>query len=359
MKKVIVPSSSQSAFRGRRIQGPEHCTMDSMPPYLTRPKSLEMSVGKMMGCKIVHGLLRCFVWFALRPRRNRVGNLSPEEVKRVYDKEAITYDFKHHLTTHGMDTIWRRAAGWCVANYIRRKQSLSNRDHITVLDVCTGTGLTVLEICRVLAQWNLSAKIIGIDCNEKMLERAKRRTYPSNCEVSFFLGDASALVLGEQSEFLGTEAKQFHRSSIDVVTQVFGLGGIGDPLASLTSILKVLKAEGEFFLIDIHRPLVELPGEWFCGKWWAMPYFEATTFYEVTVPLVLKRLWGWKDSTPYFYLCEKVSEEYCCSQGEDSEKAGEQFGFETVYLEVESQRWWFGLPLMPVAKAIYRKVKLK
>src|SRR5262249_4645260 len=151
-------------------------------------------------------------WLVLRPRRDRVGALDPAEVDRVYDREAADYDSKHHLTTRGQDTNWRRMAGWLVSS--------APEPCPDVLDLCTGTGLTVLEIARVLREHHRPAKITGLDYNGAMLRRATAHLGRVAAEfellqVAFVRGDATAL-MGD-----GSELETFDRASIDIVTQVF------------------------------------------------------------------------------------------------------------------------------------------
>jgi hypothetical protein len=64
------------------------------------------------------------------------------------------------------------------------------------------------------------------------------------------------------------------------------------------SVLAVLREGGRFLLIDMHRPLLGLPGEWALpGFWVRFPRLEYFNYAKTTLPLVLARLWGWRDTT--------------------------------------------------------------
>lgn len=283
--------------------------------------------------RLTQALMRAYMWLALRPRQNKIGKLDLKEVEGVYNREAETYDLKHHHTTRGQDTVWRRFAAHCAIAMANK-----NRGHVRVLDLCTGTGLTIVEISRVFESWSVSADIIGFDYNAEMLARAQKRKYPPKITVDFVRGDAKRL-----EEVSGIR-------NIDLITQVFGIGGIDNPLLVFGGVIKTLKPYGQFLLIDMHRPIPSLPGEWpLFFKWLSLPLFEAMTYEETTIPLALNRLWGWRDTTLDFYLLPLVT----CQ-----EKNGKCFGWRVLNRSVVSERWWFGLPIMPTATILVEKVEI-
>jgi len=301
------------------------------PTYLDRPPVQPRTA---IGRRIVHLLQLPIQWFIrlfLAPRQGMVGDLSTSEVMAVYDREAHSYDRKHHFTTRGQDTAWRRYAAWCVLNVARRLSGT-----MRVLDLCTGTGLTIAEISKVMQLWNLPVQAIGLDLNGPMLDVARRRPFQHG-SVTFIKGDACDIPLPPES--------------IDVVTQVFGIGGIPDPLPVFQSVLKVLREGGEFCLIDMHQPIAELPGEMpILGRWLKTPNLEAATYSQTTIPLALARLWGWRDTTRDFYLAP-LSVDL-------RPREGQWYGFEIVTFDQQSERWWFGLPVMPTARLLLRKVRI-
>lgn len=310
------------------------------PEYIRCPPELAVSARQRLWFEILRLPARIFIRLVLRPRRDRVGALDPAEVDRVYDREAADYDSKHHLTTRGQDTNWRRMAGWLVSS--------APEPSPIVLDLCTGTGLTVVEIARVLREHRRAAKITGLDYNSAMLRRATARLGRvaadfEMLQVAFVRGDATAL-LGD-----GTEPT-FERASVDIVTQIFGIGGISDPLAVFTGVLGVLREHGRFLLIDMHRPIANLPGEWpLFGTWFQMPRFEAYTYRHTTLPLVLAQLWGWRDTTLDFYLAPLVCEEI----------DGRHYGFRVLWKTIEPERWWWSFPLMPTCRILLEKVRIE
>lgn len=310
----------------------------AFPSFVRRPMALELSAAERFWFHLIRGPSKALIWLALRPRRGRVGSLDPAEVDRVYSREAEHYDGKHHITTRGQDLNWRRMAAWLVATAPEPRPA--------VLDLCTGTGLTVVEMVKLLRCHGREADITALDYNEAMLrharERFERRSLGLN--VAFVRGDATALI-GPAAPGWTT----FPRASFDIVTQMFGIGGISDPVAVAGSVLAVLREGGRFLLIDMHRPIEELPGEWpVPGAWLRFPRLETFSYANTTMPLVLARLWGWRDTTLDFYLAPLLCED----------TDGVCYGFRVLSKHMESERWWLALPMMPTCRLLLEKVRI-
>ncbi|SJZ70286.1 Ubiquinone/menaquinone biosynthesis C-methylase UbiE [Enhydrobacter aerosaccus] len=309
----------------------------AFPAYTRQPLTFELNALERILFPILKVPTEALIRLLLRPRRGAVGGLDQAEVDAVYDKEAAGYDVKHHRTTRGQDLFWRRAAGWLVAS--------APEPRPRVLDLCTGTGLTALEIVRVLAEHGRTAEIVGLDYNEAMLVGARnRREFKSSSAISFVRGDATKMTGQVPAGF-----QALAPASFDIVVQVFGIGGIGDPVAVAGEALSVLREGGRFLLIDMHRPILGLPGEIpLPGAWVRVPRYELYAYADTTLPLVLSRLWGWRDPTLDFYLAPLVCRE----------EEGVPYGFRLLWRIVESERWWFGLPMMPTCRLLLEKVRL-
>jgi hypothetical protein len=178
------------------------------PEYILNPTTLYYRWLKRIVLLMLRWFLTIMVKLFLSPRPLS-GSLDQSEIDEVYTREARTYNRKHHLTTYGMDLVWRGAAGWFVSLVGRNKQSL-----IKILDICTGTGLTVKELCDILQEWNIDADVVGLDYNERMLAVAKDSAVSESGRASFVQGDATDLL------------RSFSENSFDAATQVFGIGGI-------------------------------------------------------------------------------------------------------------------------------------
>lgn len=319
------------------------------PEYITSNKEVRCGYLKYGWFKCIEWVLRFFVFVFLTPRISKVGNLNREEVEKVYNREAKTYNLKHGLTTCGQDAVYRRAAGYVVLNFLQKK----NKDAV-VLDLCTGTGLAIKETIKVLSLWAKKIKIIGLDFNDKMLYVAKKNPNLASSKtngsvVTFVKGDVTDMVekpsTGEYDDLT-----RFSPKSFDVITQVFGIGAIKNPLKNLEQVLQLLVEKGQYYMADMHKPILSLCGKWFFLAWMKMPKLELFLYKKGTIPLVLGRLWGWRDTAALFYLIRLITIY--------DESADKYFGFETVFFKTESKRWWWSLPIMPVAEILVEKVEI-
>lgn len=125
----------------------EHRLRRYLPEYILNPQTLRYGRLKRLGLRMLALFFKALVKLFLSPRA-KSGSLDKDEVDEVYAREARTYDRKHHLTTRGMDLVWRRSAGWLLATYARR-----TTEPLKVLDLCTGTGLAVKEIHGITKEW--------------------------------------------------------------------------------------------------------------------------------------------------------------------------------------------------------------
>lgn len=195
--------------------------------------------------------------------------------------------------------------------------------------------------------------VVGIDYNEAMLNVAKRRfdlhekkssKQCGNSTVEFYHADATALIGGENAC-----SKRFLPESFDVVSQIFGIGGIAQPLKVFDGVLQILREGGAYCLVDMHQPVSRLPGQWpFFGAWLETPSFETYTYLTTTIPLALARLWAWRDTTLDFYLAPLTT----------LEDNGVKWGFKIVSRVIEAERWWLGLPVMPTCELVLEKVRI-
>lgn len=315
-----------------------------IPEYIYNPEILNYGWLKNLFFKLIKYVSKFFVWLFLTPRGGDVKDLGPDEVEAVYNKESRTYNTKHHLTTRGKDAIWRRQAGFSIVSHALG----TGKKELAVLDICTGTGETIRETSVLHDLFKIKSKMTGLDYCAKMLaigQKTVKGNYFLNAE--FVRGDATNM-LGKKQ---GDDFVTFNPNSFDVVTQMFGVGGVPEPIKEFYEVLSVLKNHGHFYLIDMHKPIPALPGEYFfLFKWFKMPVFETVFYEEVTEPYILNRLWAWRDTTKLFYLVRLITIQ--------DKESGKYFGFKLLNFEYEPQRWWFSLPVMSVGKIVLEKIEI-
>jgi len=332
--------TQQYFIEGSELEKKKVTLRDYFPGYVLEPVMMRVPTGGYWWRVFFQWQLRLAISLFLRPRSGAVGDLDQSEVDGVYDREAVTYDWKHHWTTRWMDTGWRRFAAQVIAAQVSNRAGPK-----MLLDLCTGTGLTITEMLTELGQWPVGGIIVGVDYNKKMLMQAEQRDYGSDLwDVRLVRSDATCLTNCKlpSNEWTCFDSETFHG-----VAQVFGIGGISDPISVFRQVLVTLKRGGVYVLVDMHMPIPGQPGRMpLFGK---TPLLEAMTYQRTTIPLALKRLWGWRDTTLDFYLLPLVAWQ---------ENEHRWWGWEVLSRFVESERWWLGLPVMPVAKMVVRKVPL-
>jgi SAM-dependent methyltransferase len=227
-----------------------------------------------------------------------------------------------------------------------------------LIDLCSGTGLSLGEMFRVFNLEDVAVKAVGIELNEAMLQRSQTKTadcirdsgwtVPGTREIQFVKGDAYRLTKNKKTS---SDLSTFEENSISCITNVFGVCGLKDPLQSFTEQLKVLEPGGSIIAIDVHRPIPPMTPAWPFEKYISWPAFEQIAWDRVTVPLVLNMFWAWEDPTITFYTVPLLT-----IQGDSD---GKYYGFKLMYRLLRTENWWFGLPVMPTAVMILQKVEIK
>ena len=151
-----------------------------------------------------------------------------EEVKRMFDNIAPTYDRLNHILSLSIDRIWRRR----VMRIVRR-----GRPH-HILDLATGTGDLAILMARRIPQ----ARVMGVDLSEKMLAEASEKVRRQGLDdhVALYQGDAEHLELGD--------------GAMDAVTVAFGVRNFGNMEAGVSGALRVLRSGGQLVVLEFSVP---------------------------------------------------------------------------------------------------------
>src|SRR3989344_1574683 len=327
-----------------------------IPAYATGDESFEISRLRYLYYKFLLSCIRFIV-------RIRLGYFGPkhsidpmnDEVEKIYHREAMTYERKHHLTTNFRDTWWRRHLGMDVVTHWMRVNQ-NGIDSVKILDLATGVGLSVEEMARVCSASGTNFDITALDYNQKMLDegnrhillrmRAEKLLDDKKRKVSFVRGDARRLINNSnQDDNLQTFPKEY----FDAVTIMFGAGGIDDPMAMFLEVLGVLKNGGIFDMLDIHRPIKGIKERWpfYIGEKNA-DVFAFLAWEYATKPLVLRALWGWRDPSFMFYVLPFVVRE----------EKSRFWGFRTMSFKLNNEPWWLKLPVMKTGHIIVEKIEI-
>jgi len=186
-------------------------------------------------------------------------------VENMFNKISPKYDFFNHLTTFYIDTYWRY-------QFINK---LNVKNNLTVLDLATGTGDVIINICNK----NSSVNGIGLDCSKNMLEIAKIKSKNKKLSnIEYIHGFAEKL--------------PFKDSSLDIVTISFGIRNFNNYEKALMEIKRVLKPNGTLAILEFCKPKYNLFQSLF------------SFYFNKIIPIIGKVLTGEK---LFDYLPESVN----------------------------------------------------
>ncbi|WP_298239284.1 bifunctional demethylmenaquinone methyltransferase/2-methoxy-6-polyprenyl-1,4-benzoquinol methylase UbiE [uncultured Algibacter sp.] len=189
-----------------------------------------------------------------------------EQVTKMFDTISGDYDGLNRVISFGIDVKWRKK----VVKIVKE----SNPE--TVLDIATGTGDLAINLAKTNAE-----KIIGLDISSGMLDIGKEKIKKKNLEskIDMVLGDS--------------ENMPFEDNSFDAITVAFGIRNFETLEKGLKEILRVLKPNGTFVILETSMP----------NK---TPYKQGYNFYTKNILPLIGRLFS-KDRSAYKYLCESAS----------------------------------------------------
>lgn len=219
-----------------------------------------------------------------------------EQVERMFDNIASTYDTLNHTLSLGIDRQWRRKAIDCLKPH--RPQM--------ILDVATGTGDFALLAYRELQP----RQLIATDISEGMMNVGRNKIKKeglADC-IRFQREDCTSL--------------SFPNQTFDAITVAFGIRNFEALDRALGEMQRVLKPGGHLVILELSTPD-------------HFPMKQAFTLYsKIIIPLLGKCLS--KDKSAYTYLPQSIQ---AFPQGEIMKAAIERAGFS----EAEFKRLTFGI----------------
>ena len=206
-----------------------------------------------------------FVLSKVKPYKN--SDLSKkEQVTKMFDNISKEYDGLNRVISFGIDIKWRKKVVALVA-----KQNPE-----TVLDIATGTGDLAINLAETTAK-----KIIGLDISEGMLAVGKEKIKTKNLEhkIEMLLGDSENLPFQDQT--------------FDAITVAFGVRNFENLDKGLSEILRVLKPNGTFVILETSVPT-------------KFPQKQGYTIYTKYIMPTIGKLFS-KDKSAYSYLSNSAS----------------------------------------------------
>lgn len=225
-----------------------------------------------------------------------------EQVERMFNSVAHSYDLLNHTLSFGIDKIWRNAAVNSLKPYAPQE----------ILDVATGTADFALLTMRRLSP----RKIIGIDISEQMMEVGKRKVSRENLQERILFRKEDCLNLS------------FPDNSFDAVTVAYGIRNFEDLDKGLSEMCRVLRPSGRLVILELTSPV-------------RFPMRQLFWLYShCLMPLVGKCVS--RDGSAYSYLPATME---AFPQGEQMTGILQKAGFR----EVKFKRHTFGLSTLYTA----------
>lgn len=184
----------------------------------------------------------------------------------MFDTISNEYDGLNRVISFGIDVKWRKK----VVALVKEKNAE------TILDIATGTGDLAINMTKTDAK-----KIVGLDISQGMLDVGIKKVKSKQLEntIEFVLGDSENL--------------PFADNSFDAITVAFGVRNFENLEKGLKEILRVLKPQGIFVILETSVPT-------------KFPFKQGYSVYTKYILPVIGRVFS-KDKSAYRYLCESAS----------------------------------------------------
>ena len=189
-----------------------------------------------------------------------------EQVAQMFDTISGNYDNLNRVISFGIDIKWRKK----VLEMVRKSNPK------TILDIATGTGDLAILMSQTKAE-----KIIGLDISAGMLEVGVQKIAAKN------LTQTIEMVLGD------SENMPFEDDYFDAITVAFGVRNFENLEKGLAEILRVLKPNGTFVILETSVP----------DK---TPYKQGYQLYSNHILPLIGKLFS-KDAAAYGYLSESAA----------------------------------------------------
>ncbi len=189
-----------------------------------------------------------------------------EQVTQMFDTISGNYDGLNRVISFGIDVKWRKKV----------LQLVAAKNPETILDIATGTG----DLAILMAKTN-AKNIIGLDISSGMLEVGKKKIAEKK------LDSVIEMVLGD------SENMPFPDNHFDAITVSFGIRNFETLEKGLQEILRVLKPNGIFVILETSVPE-------------KTPFKQGYQFYTKFILPAIGKLFS-KDNVAYSYLSESAS----------------------------------------------------
>ena len=201
----------------------------------------------------------------IKPYKNSDSS-KKEQVTKMFDNISKEYDNLNRVISFGIDIKWRKKV----------VKLVKDTNPKTILDIATGTGDLAINLAETDAE-----KIVGLDISDGMLEvgRQKINKKQLDSKIEMVLADSEDL--------------PFKDNSFDAITVAFGVRNFEHLEKGLAEILRVLKPNGIFVILETSVPT-------------KTPFKQGHKFYTKYIMSTIGKIFS-KDQSAYSYLSESAS----------------------------------------------------
>ena len=151
-----------------------------------------------------------------------------EQVEKMFDSIAHSYDLLNHTLSLGIDKHWRKAA----IDALRPHQPQQ------ILDVATGTG----DFAILAAKELQPQALLGVDLSEGMMDVGRKKVKAAGLDSIVHFQKEDCLHLSLPSD------------SFDAVMVAYGIRNFEDLDKGLGEMLRVLRPGGRLVIIELTAP---------------------------------------------------------------------------------------------------------
>ena len=189
-----------------------------------------------------------------------------KQVEQMFDTISENYDGLNRVISFGIDTSWRKK----VIDFVKQTQPQN------ALDIATGTG----DLAISLAEAGIP-KVIGLDLSDGMISVGRKKIADKKLDkvIEMIQGDSEAL--------------PFENDSFDAITVAFGVRNFETLENGLKEILRVLKPEGVFVILETSVPT-------------KFPFKQGYRFHCRFILPTIGKLFS-KDKVAYKYLSDSAA----------------------------------------------------
>ena len=189
-----------------------------------------------------------------------------EQVAQMFDTISENYDDLNRVISFGIDIKWRKKVLKLVAD----------KNPKTVLDIATGTGDLAILMANTTAE-----TIVGLDISAGMLEVGEQKIRAQNLSYKI------TMVLAD------SEKIPYKDNTFDAITVAFGVRNFENLVVGLSEILRVLKPNGIFIILETSVPE-------------KFPFKQGYQFYSRNILPLIGKFFS-KDNSAYQYLSDSAA----------------------------------------------------